>query len=69
MFLLKISDFLAVPLLAIVISGINIFIVSHFWFFVMGYLSCFFVEAKVFDLLVEEGLSMLRIVDRSRGVS
>jgi hypothetical protein len=35
----------------------------------MGFLSWFYVEAKAFELSVEEGHLVLRIVERSRGVS
>lgn len=34
----------------------------------MGFLIWFYVEAKAFELLVEKGLSILRFMERSRGV-
>jgi hypothetical protein len=50
---------------------------SQFWclrylsvlVFCMGFLNGFYVEAKVFELLVKEERYVLRIVKRSRGVS
>lgn len=35
----------------------------------MGHSSCLFVEAKVFDISLEEGLTVLHITKRSRAIS
>lgn len=53
----------------IFISCNSCFLDYCYWYAMMGFLSWFCVEAKAFKLLVEEGHSMLRIVERSRGVS
>lgn len=39
------------------------------WLFLMGFLSWFCVETKIFELSVPEGGSGLRLVERSRGVA
>jgi hypothetical protein len=35
----------------------------------MGYISLFYIESKVFELLVLEGVSFLRLVERRHGLS
>jgi hypothetical protein len=39
----------------------------RFWSSAVGFTSCFYVEIKAFELLVEEGTSVLRSVGRSKG--
>jgi hypothetical protein len=53
----------------IFISSNSCFLDYHYWYSMMGFLSWFYVEAKAFELSVEEGHLVLRIVERSRGVS
>lgn len=38
-----------------------------FWSCAMGFTSCSYVEIKAFELLVKEGTSVLRFVERSKG--